>query len=93
MKYFSSYMGCCIYFCFLILFQLSAQVSIPTFGPQFLLNGFEKALKGETIPYFSVFPDYVREALLTRCTDGKKVIEWETAAIPPSNKHKYVYFQ
>ncbi len=34
------------------------------------------------MPYFSVYPKYAREALLTRCTDGKKIIEWETDTVP-----------
>ncbi|MEP6927284.1 MAG: hypothetical protein ABI834_06585, partial [Ginsengibacter sp.] len=70
----------------------SSQVFIPVFGKQDLLNGYTKALTGETIPYFSVYPDYAKEALLTRTTDGNKSIEWETAAIPYRYKKKYAYF-
>jgi alpha-mannosidase len=72
--------------------EINAQVTMPVFGKQELLNGYTKALSGETIPYFSVYPDYAKEALLTRCTDGKKSIEWETASIPAGYKNKYLYF-
>ena len=54
-----------------------AQIDIPFFGKQNLVSGYQYDLSGETIAYFSVYPDYVKEALLTRCTDGKKSIEWE----------------
>lgn len=57
------------------------------------LSGYEKAITGETISYFSAFPDYVNEALLTRATDGKKTIEWETATVPAHSNSKYVYFR
>ncbi len=81
-------------FFFLSIFsvRINAQVTMPVFGKQVLLNGYTKALSGETIPYFSVYPDYAKEALLTRCTDGNKSIEWETAPIPASYKSKYLYF-
>jgi len=69
-----------------------AQVIIPVFGKQELLNGYTKAISGETIPYFSMYPDYAKEALLTRCTNGNKSIEWETASITDSYKNKYAYF-
>lgn len=79
-------------FLLLISTGSSAQVSIPVFGKQELLNGYTTALSGETIPYFSVYPDYAKEALLTRCTDGNKIIEWETAPIPSNYKKRYAYF-
>lgn len=76
----------------LLCTQATAQVSVPVFGKQALLSGYASALQGETLPYFSVYPDYAREALLTRCTDGKKIIEWETAPVPAEIKGPYVYF-
>lgn len=69
-----------------------AQVTMPVFGKQNVLNGYTKAITGETISYYSVYPDYAKEALLTRTTDGKKAIEWETAPIPENAKGPYVYF-
>lgn len=56
------------------------------------LSGYKKAIAGETISYFSAFPDYVNEALLTRTTNGKKSIEWTTADVPET-KEPYVYFR
>lgn len=61
---------------------LSAQVDLPVFGNQHVINGYTKDLAGEVIPYFSVYPEYATDALLTRCTDGKKAIAWETASVP-----------
>ena len=79
----------------LVVFPCSfsfAQVTMPVFGEQQILSGYSKAISGETISYFSVYPDYAKEALLTRATDGKKTIEWETAPIPAKAKGPYVYF-
>ena len=70
----------------------SAQVDIPAFGKHPLLNGYAKALSGESITYFSVFPKYAKEALLTRCTDGKKSIEWLTDEVPAKMEEPYLYF-
>lgn len=61
-------------------------------GTQAVLNGYAKTLRGETLPYFSIYQDYAREALLTRCTDGQKAIEWETAPVPADASGPYVYF-
>ena len=79
---------------FLAIFSnsVSAQIEVPIFGKQTILNGFTRSLQGENIPYFSIYPDFVNLALLTRCTDGKKAIEWETAAIPDNLNAPYAYF-
>lgn len=57
-----------------------------------LINGYSKTIQGEVLPYFSLYKKYAKEALLTRCTDGKKAIEWETDTIPANTKGKYAYF-
>jgi len=72
--------------------QTSAQVAVPYFGTQTLINGYARSIQGENIPYFSVYPKYARVALLTRCTDGKKTIQWETDPIPESTNGGYAYF-
>lgn len=69
-----------------------AQIAVPGMGDQTVLNGYAKTIRGETLPYISVYPDYAREALLTRCTDGNKIIEWETAPVPAGITGRYVYF-
>jgi alpha-mannosidase len=79
-------------FIFLLNFQAFAQVEVPVFGKQQLINGYAKTISGENIPYFSVYPDYAKEALLTRATDGKKAIKWETSPIPNDTKGDYAYF-
>jgi len=89
---FKRYLGAVL---LLIIFSCSnsfAQVNMPVFGQQQVLSGYAKAISGETIPYFSVYQDYAKEALLTRATDGKAAIEWETAPIPEKAKGPYVYF-
>lgn len=72
--------------------QVLAQMSVPYFGKIKWVNGYAKEIAGENIAYTSAYPDYATMALLTRCTDGKKVIEWETAPVPKSIKGNYVYF-
>lgn len=66
--------------------------NVPYFGEINWVSGFAKEISGENINYYSAFPDYATTALLTRCTDGNKVIEWETAPVPQNIKGKYVYF-
>ncbi|ANE53483.1 glycoside hydrolase [Flavisolibacter tropicus] len=72
--------------------QTTAQKSVPYFGEIKWINGYAKEITGENIGYFSAYPDYATVALLTRCTDGNKVIEWETAPVPKNIKGNYVYF-
>ncbi len=72
--------------------NIIAQKVVPFFGKINWISGFAKEISGENISYFSAFPDYATTALLTRATDGKKVIEWETAPVPKNAESKYVYF-
>jgi len=60
----------------------SAQVDLPVFGKQDVINGYAKDLEGEVLSYFSVYPEHATTALLTRATDGTKAIAWETADVP-----------
>jgi alpha-mannosidase len=69
-----------------------AQLTVPYFGRVEWINGYGKEVAGENIAYFSAYPDYATTALLTRCTDGKKFIEWETAPVSKELRGKYVYF-
>jgi len=75
-------------------FQLQAfsQITVPVFGTQKILNGYAREISGENIAYFSVYPDYAKMALLTRCTDGKYGIAWETAPVPDNNTNVNPYF-
>ncbi len=54
-------------------------------------EGYWKNLGGNEFPYFSFRTD-VTDGLLTRCTDGKMTIEWETAALPAGWKGKEAGF-
>jgi hypothetical protein len=69
-----------------------AQLKVPYLGNIQWINGYEKEITGENISYFSAYPDYATTALLTRCTDGNKIIEWQTAPVPQNIKEQYVYF-
>ncbi|MBP7409721.1 MAG: hypothetical protein KA941_13265 [Flavobacteriales bacterium] len=74
---------------------LCAQVDLPIFGKQQVINGYAKDVEGEILSYFSVYPEHATTALLTRCTDGTKAIAWETAAVPQfrqSESPQYFYF-
>lgn len=37
-----------------------AQIDIPGMGRHPVQNGYAKTLRGETLPYFSIYPDYAR---------------------------------
>lgn len=69
-----------------------SQLTVPYFGQVQWISGYAKEITGENIGYFSAYPDYATTALLTRCTDGNKVIEWETAPVPKNVSGKYIYF-
>ena len=56
-----------------------------------LVNGFARAIKGETIDYHSV-NELARLALLTRTTDGTMAIEWRTAPLPVNGKEFTTFF-
>ena len=71
---------------------LHAQLDLPIFGKQDVINGYAEDVEGEVLSYFSVYPEHATTALLTRCTDGKKAIAWETAAVPKDLKGDYTYF-
>jgi len=69
-----------------------AQNEVPFLGKINWINGFSKEISGENISYNSAFQDYATVALLTRNTDGNKIIEWETAPVPKESKGEFVYF-
>ncbi len=69
-----------------------AQVDLPVFGRQDVINGYAKDIEGEVLSYFSVYPEHATTALLTRCTDGKKAIAWETAPTPFVERESIQYF-
>ncbi len=72
--------------------QVQSQKTVPYFGKITWVNGFAKEISGENISYFSAFPDYATTALLSRTTNGNKIIEWETAPAPSNVKGPYIYF-
>jgi len=69
-----------------------AQTTVALFGKVPLINGYSRTIEGETMPYMSLYRDYAKTALLTRCTDGKKAIAWETDPVPENANGKFVYF-
>ncbi|NML23056.1 glycoside hydrolase [Pseudoflavitalea sp. G-6-1-2] len=76
----------------LLCISASAQSNIPWLGNIKWITGYAHEVGGENIGYFSIYPDHAPIALLTRASDGNKTIEWETAALPASEKGPYVYF-
>ena len=74
-------MRLCLLASLLIGTTTNAQVDLPVFGKQQVINGYAKDVEGEVLSYFSVYPEHATTALLTRCTDGKKAIAWETAPV------------
>ena len=81
-----------IYVLLLLSEKAMSQVDLPLFGKQNLINGYASSLKGENIPYFSLYPNYAKEALITKCSDGNQEIEWWTDPIPKSSTGDFVYF-
>lgn len=82
-------MICC---CQLFTFESNGQKDVPYFGNIGWLNGYEQELSGENIRYFSALPGFANTALLTRTSDGKKTIEWNTTVVPAGYSKPYVYF-
>lgn len=85
------------FFILLLLFIVSAQhmygqKKVPFFGKIESVSGYAREISGENISYFSAFPEHATQALLTRTTDGNKIIEWETAPVPVKTSGLYVYF-
>jgi alpha-mannosidase len=72
--------------------SLFAQQNIPFFGKQPLICGYEKDVSGEVLTYYSSKPDFAKDALLTRCTAGQKMISWKTAKVPDKLSEQYYYF-
>ncbi len=81
-----------LFFLLYSITPLSAQQNIPIFGKQQLINGYEKDVNGEVITYYSSYLYFAKDALLTRCTDGKKTISWKTASLPSKLDKDYYYF-
>lgn len=64
----------------------------PVFGRQNYISGYHNSIKGEVLSYTSIYPKYANKSLLTRCTDGKKDIEWQTDPIPKNETAPFIYF-
>src|SRR5262245_19771712 len=69
-----------------------AQFLIPGLGMQSVIGGYEKDIEGEVLPYFSSYGQFAKDALLTRMTDGKKTISWQSAVVPADFNGEYCYF-
>ncbi|MEO8149273.1 MAG: glycoside hydrolase [Bacteroidia bacterium] len=76
----------------LISFTSGAQFSIPGYGNQNVIGGYEKNIEGELLPYFSSYQQFATVALLTRCTDGNKIITWQSAPAPKNFNKEYAWF-
>ncbi|HXS55417.1 MAG TPA: glycoside hydrolase family 38 C-terminal domain-containing protein [Hanamia sp.] len=81
---------------YLLFFQLPAGTLSAQFNPlnipdNQLFKGYAREISGENISYHSFHP-FANDALLTRVTDGNKIVEWETEDIPSNYKNKEAYF-
>jgi hypothetical protein len=56
-----------------------------------LVNGFAREKSGQQIGYHSFHP-YASAAILTRCTDGKQTISWESDPVPANPESPFVTF-
>lgn len=56
-----------------------------------LVNGFTRKVSGLDFEYHSCIPG-LRSSILTRATNGKDFMEWETAAVPAGVSRKYATF-
>ena len=65
-----------IQFCFLIMVHAQP----PGVDLSHFINGFERKVSGTDFSYHSSIPE-VKESLIIRATDGKSVMEWETAPV------------
>ncbi|MFM9028437.1 MAG: hypothetical protein ACKOQ6_10635, partial [Bacteroidota bacterium] len=86
----------CVIFIHLVIGLVSFPVCSKASGSDDTLvyfNGYASSINGEVLPYFSIYPKYAREALLTRCTDGKKPIEWNTDAVPEGTESDFITFR
>lgn len=79
-------------FLFLLSFNGKTQITIPIFGEHKVLNGYANAVAGESLSYYSIYPNHAKEALLTRCTSGQKSIEWLTNPLTYKSDQNYAYF-
>ncbi|MDZ7318821.1 MAG: hypothetical protein ONB11_06680, partial [candidate division KSB1 bacterium] len=66
-------------------------MNLQPLGKSDYLPGFVQSLAGQSIDYYSPHSD-VRTALLCRATDGKMLVEWETAPLPADYRATEVSF-
>lgn len=66
-------------------------MNLKYFSSQQYLIGFVEAISGQHFDYHSPHPD-VRSALLSRATDGKMAVEWETESLPSNYQEQYATF-
>lgn len=57
------------------------------------ISGYQSEIQGENLIYNSIYPDYVNQSLLTRCTDGNKTIEWKTSHVNENENDGFYYFR
>lgn len=69
-----------------------AQTEVPLFGKVNLLNGYVRTDAGQTLAYNSAVPRVAKDALLTRCADGRMVYGWYTEPVPDSLQADFIYF-
>lgn len=56
-----------------------------------ITNGYTSDISGEILPYHSIHSDLINTSLLTRCTNGKKIIAWNSDTFSASS-NEFTYF-
>ncbi len=84
--------GVLIFVLLFSVYHVNGQFTIPGHGKQIVVGGYTKDIDGEVLPYFSSYQQFAKDALLTRCTDGNKMISWLSANAPEKMSDQYCYF-
>ena len=73
------------------LFLWGACVMYSAKSDQPILKGYTQPVAGEQMGYHCFHP-YATSALITRCTDGKRIIKWQTESLPSDRDGGFVTF-
>ncbi len=78
--------------CCFVVSSAFCQINIPLLGSHKVISGYLRETEGEIISYFSSCPNFATDALLTRCTDGKKNISLQTDVVSEQADNGFYYF-
>lgn len=67
------------------------EYTCPEWGTIQVQNGYSQTVSGDILPYHSIHSDFIKTALLTRCTSGNMEIRWKTGDLHINPQDPYVY--